>query len=210
MGHHADATEHPEIHLVEEDGEVTPFIGDHQAMQGWERELMMASADRLCEHGSEFLEVGLGLGLSALHIATRANTRRHVVVERYRRVIELFGERHPELPATLQIVEADFFDYVQRLAPSSLDGIFFDPWLPREVATDEALWLRVMPLVVRALRPGGAFIPFFTTRPELKWPFYKFFDRVIVDKRPFSAYASTEYTNGTSGDAYIQCFVRSH
>ena len=209
MGHHADATAHPQIRLVEADGEVTLFIDDHQAMQGWERELMMASADRLCEYGSEFLEVGLGLGFSALHIATRRSTRRHVVVEKYPRVIQLFRQRHPELPRTLEIVEADFFEYVHLLGPMSLDGIFFDPWLPREIATDRAFWDRVMPLVVRALRPGGAFIPFFTTRPELKWPFYEFFDRVIVDKRTFSAYGSTEYTHGTSGHAYIQCFVHT-
>ena len=199
----------PQIWLDERDGEVTLFIDDHQAMQGWERELMAASADIVCSYGSRFLEVGLGLGLSALHIARHPATRRHVVIEKHRRVIELFRQRHPELPETLEIVEADFFDYAERLAPESLDGIFFDPWLPREIATDEALWRRVMPLVVRALRPGGAFVPFFTTRPELKWPFYEHFDRIVVEKRRFAAYPTTEYTHGTSGDAYIQCFVRT-
>lgn len=198
----------PEIRLVEQDGEVTLFIDDHQAMQGWERELMTASADILCTYGTNFLEVGLGLGLSALHIARHPNTRRHIVVEKYGEVIDLFRQRHAELPAALEIVEADFFDYVELLEPSSLDGIFFDPWLPRDLANDEALWRRVMPSAVRALRPGGAFVPFFTTRPELKWPFYEFFDRVVVEKRPFLAYPTTEYTHGTSGNAYIQCFVR--
>lgn len=198
----------PEIRLVEQDGEVTLFIDDHQAMQGWERELMTASADILCTYGTTFLEVGLGLGLSALHIARHPNTRRHIVVEKYGEVIDLFRQRHAKLPAALEIVEADFFDYVELLEPSSLDGIFFDPWLPRDLANDEALWRRVMPSAVRALRPGGAFVPFFTTRPELKWPFYEFFDRVVVEKRPFLAYPTTEYTHGTSGNAYIQCFVR--
>jgi hypothetical protein len=66
-----------------------------------------------------------------------------------------------------------------------------------------------MPLVVRALRPGGAFVPFFTTHPGLKWPFYEHFDRVVVEKRPFAAYETTEYTHGTSGNAYIQCFLRT-
>jgi spermidine synthase len=202
-------TKRPEIRLVEQDGEVTLLIDDHQAMQGWEGELMAAAADRLCEYGSRFLEVGLGLGLSALRIAQHPNTHRHVVVEKHGQVIQLFRERNSDLPHTLEIVEADFFDYVEELDPSMLDGIFFDPWLPRHVAIDEALWRRVMPLVVRALRPGGAFIPFFTTRPELKWPFYEFFNHVIVEKRPFVAYPTTEYTHGTAGYAYIQCFVRS-
>ena len=72
---------HPEIKLVETpQGEVTLSINDGQAMQGWERQLMGESADMLCAFGSEFLEVGLGLGLSALKIANHSNTRRHTVV----------------------------------------------------------------------------------------------------------------------------------
>lgn len=199
----------PNIRLVEDNGEVTLFIDEHQAMQAWERELMLASANLLCEYGTTFLEVGLGLGLSALQIASRPNTRRHRVVEKYAEVVQLFRERHPVVPPALEIIEADFFEYVKELEPASFDGIFFDPWLPRDVANDEALWQRVMPLVIRALKPGGAFIPFFTTRPELKWPFYQFFERIVVEKHAFAAYASTEYTHGTTGDAYIQCFIRS-
>ena len=198
----------PDIRLVDHNGEVTLLIDDHQAMQAWERDLMVASADILCRYGSSFLEVGLGLGLSAMHIAQHPQTRRHVVVEKHRRVIDLFAEQHLVLPPALDVVHANFFEYVEELEPDALDGIFFDPWLPRHEALNEALWTRVMPLVIRALRPGGAFVPFFSTRPELKWPFYKFFDTVHVTRRPFTAYQTTEYTTGQTGDAYIQCFVR--
>ena len=59
----------PKIELVEQGGEVTLLFDDRQAMQAWERDLMLASGDLLCEFGSNFLEVGLGLGLSALRIA---------------------------------------------------------------------------------------------------------------------------------------------
>jgi spermidine synthase len=202
----AEAT--PKIQLVEENGETTLFIDDRQAMQAWERDLMFASADLLCQHGSNFLEVGLGLGLSALRIARNPATRHHRVVEKYRQVIDLFQERHPDLPPSLEIVEADFFEYVHSMEPASLDGIFFDPWLPPELARDAELWRRVMPRVRDALRPGGVFVPFFTTRPELKWPFYEFFDRILVHKHSFVAYPTTEYTHGTEGDAYIQVFMR--
>jgi spermidine synthase len=198
----------PDIQLVERDGEVTLLIDGHQAMQAWERDLMIASADILCAHGSSFLEVGLGLGLSALHIARHPGTRRHIVVEKHQRVIDLFEERHPAPPAALEIVRADIFDYIDALTPGALDGIFFDPWLPRHEALDEALWARVMPTIVNALRPGGVFVPFFTTRPELKWPFYLYFADVVVTRRPFTAYGSTEYTPGATGQAYIQCFSR--
>ena len=198
----------PEIELVEQGSEVSLLFDGRQAMQAWERDLMFASADLLCEHGSNFLEVGLGLGLSALRIAENPRVRRHVVVEKYRQVIDLFKERHPTPPETLEIVEADFFDYIHRLEPASLDGIFFDPFLPAEMGQDENLWREVTRRIVTALKPGGAFIPFFTTRPELKWPFCEYFDRIIVQRHAFEAYPTTKYTHGTSGHAYIQCFIR--
>ena len=65
--------ENPEIKLIEGDGdEVTLLIEDGQAMQGWEKALMWESAEILCKYGSEFLEVGLGLGISALRIAEQS------------------------------------------------------------------------------------------------------------------------------------------
>ena len=198
----------PEIELVEQGSEVTLLFDGRQAMQAWERDLMFASADLLCEHGSNLMEVGLGLGLSALRIAENPRVRRHVVVEKYKRVIDLFKDRHPNLPDTLEIVEADFFDYMHGLEPASLDGMFFDPFLPAEMGKDENLWREVTALIVTALKPGGAFIPFFTTRPELKWPFCELFDRIIVHRHAFEAYPTTRYTHGTSGNAYIQCFIR--
>jgi spermidine synthase len=199
--------ENPDIQLVEtENGEVTLFIDGGQAMQAWERDLMRESAEILCSHGSEFLEVGLGLGISALVIAGHPNTRRHVVIEKYPQVIELFRERHPAPPATLEIVCADFFDHIRTLPPASFDGIFCDPALPDSIWEDQALWNEVMPRLVRLLRPEGVFIPAFSTRPVLRKQYAHFFDQVVVRRRPFHAYASTWYTSATEGDAFIQCF----
>jgi hypothetical protein len=65
-----------------------------------------------------------------------------------------------------------------------------------------------MPAVVRALRPGGAFIPCFTSEPVLRWEFLPYFERVVVERRPFAAYPGTTYA-APSGDAFIQCFVKS-
>lgn len=67
----------PEIVLADHNGEITLYIDGNQAMQAWEHDLMVESADLLCQYGCEFLEVGLGLGISALRIAsiqTRART----------------------------------------------------------------------------------------------------------------------------------------
>ena len=62
-----------------------------------------------------------------------------------------------------------------KLKPGRLDGIFYDPFLPAEMVSNKALWEETMPLIVRALRPGGAFVPFFATaatrcRPATRAP----------------------------------------
>lgn len=198
-------SESPEIELVTEpDGATTLYIDGGQAMQAWELDLMHRSADILCAYGSEFLEIGLGLGLSALRIASHPNTRRHTVVEKYQKVIDLFAAKNPHPPATLEIVQADFVDYFEARAPQSVDGIFFDPYLPPEIRNDRAFWDAVMPSITRSLRPGAVFVPCFTTSPCLPWIDY--FERVAVERRAFVAYESTNYTAGNAGYAYIQCY----
>ncbi|MFF7755668.1 L-leucyldemethyl-blasticidin S guanidino methyltransferase BlsL [Streptomyces sp. NPDC007971] len=198
----------PEIELIEKDGEVTLSIGGEQAMQAWERDLMWASADLLCRHGQDFYEVGLGLGLSALRIAGNPATRSHTVLELFGEVEELFRAANPELPPSLSIERGDFFERIKELPSESFDGMFFDPALDMEVWTDQELWARTVPEVVRVLRPGGVFIPFFSTKPELRWQYVEHFRRIHVERHPYQAYDSTEYTYGTSGNAYIQCFYK--
>lgn len=202
-------TADPDIRLVDEHGEITLSIDGGQAMQAWERELMHESADLLCSFGSDFLEAGLGLGLSALRIASDPRTRRHRVVERYPRVVELFRAQHPEAPPLLEIVEADWFTFIENTPAESVDGIFFDPALPESTWNDGPFWDRATPLMQRALKVGGALVPFFTTRPYLRWQYFSHFDRIIVERRPFRAYDTTSYTASTSGDAFIQCFVKT-
>ncbi|MCA1692433.1 MAG: class I SAM-dependent methyltransferase [Actinobacteria bacterium] len=200
----------PDIELVETDtGETTLLIDGGQAMQAWEQDLMWRSSDLLCEYGSEFLEVGLGLGISAIRIASNPATRHHIVVEKYRRVIELFHERNPIRPPALQVVEADIVDYIHTLAPGRLDGIFFDPYFPPAMRDDEQLWKELVPAMRRALRLGGVLLPFATTRPVLRWQFTPYFARVIVEKCRFTAYRRTNYMRFNEGEAYIQCFVKT-
>jgi predicted methyltransferase len=199
-----------EIQLAKTDsGETTLYIHGSQAMQAWERELMEEAADLMCQRGGDFLEAGLGLGISALHVSRHLRTRSHVVVEISRKVIDLFQLTNPRLPPALKIVHADFFEQIHQVPAASLDGIFFDPALPMPMWNDNRLWEEVMPVVVRTLRPGACFVPFFSTEPVLRKQYLPFFDEVRVVRRPFRAYRDTMYTHGNAGDAFIQLFVRS-
>jgi predicted methyltransferase len=211
----------PDISLVTHGGEVTLLIDGIQAMQGWESSLMRRAADLLTARGSCFLEAGLGLGLSALRIAGQPATRAHVVVEKYPKVIEIFRSEHPIIPDNLEIVHADFFDYLERLPEMSLDGVFFDPELPRAFFENKEFVDGFMPKITAALRPGGAFVPMFsvdgivpdaatcTAPPGLILERYmRFFARVTVERHPYTAYQNTRYTPGVAGEAFIFCFYR--
>lgn len=192
------------IEFVESAGETTLLIDGGQAMQGWEADLMRRSGDILCRYGSEFIEVGLGLGLSALHIAGQPTTRRHTVIELHQPVIDHFLARTPAPPASLEIIQGDFFAMLPALPPGNIDGIFFDPYLPAKTRNDPAFWNAVVPLMVALLRPGGVFVPCFTTQPYFL--FMHFFDRAIIERRRYTAYPQTAYTVATSGHAFIQCY----
>jgi predicted methyltransferase len=211
----------PDISLVNHAGEVTLLIDGIQAMQGWELSLMHRSADLLTTRGTCFLEAGLGLGLSALRIASQPATRTHVVVEKYAKVIELFRSAHPVIPDNLKIVHADFFDYIEQVPEMSLDGVFFDPELPRALFEDKEFVDGFMPRITAALRPGGAFVPMFsidgivpdaatcTTSPGAMLERYmRFFARVTVERHSYTAYENTGYTPSLAGEAFIFRFSR--
>lgn len=211
----------PNVSLINEGGEVTLLIDGVQAMQGWESMLMHRAADLLTEQGSCFLEAGLGLGLSALRIASRPTTRTHTVVEKYDKVIDLFRSGHPVVPDNLEIVHSDFFDFIETFPESSLDGVFFDPELPRDLFEDKGFVEFFMSKIIAALRPGGTFVPMFsvagqvpdaatcTASPGVMLERYmRFFSRAVVERHPYTAYGDTRYTPGVAGEAFILCFYR--
>ena len=189
-------------------GETTLYINGAQAMQAWEEPLMQHCARLLCEQGgSEFLECGLGLGLSARAIAAHPNTRRHVVVEKYQRVIDLFTERAGDL-GPLEIVCDDFFEYVERLPDESVDGILFDPYLSKELWEDLEWRRSALEGCRRVLRTGGAFVPYFSTSPKFKEEYAQTFPRMVMETARYEAYPTTAYTFGLSGWAYVQCYFK--
>lgn len=198
----------PPISLEERDGETTLLINGDQAMQAWEIDLMHAGADAMLEFGDEYLEVGLGLGLSALRIAERA--RQHTVIEVYSQVIDLFNERHPDAPESLKIVQGDFIDVVVDMPDAMFDGIFFDPAFEKGAWEDVAFMQEAGKQMHRLLRPGGSFIPFFSTTLCLWEHWAPLFDRLDIRKMPYRAYPTTSYTvGGVEGTAWIHRYVKA-
>jgi spermidine synthase len=190
-------------------GERTLYINGGQAMQAWERELMEFSADLLGSYGNTFAEAGLGFGLSALRMSTNLQVTSHTVVELHDDVIQMFRTRCPNPPRALRIVLGDFFDWIRAVEPESLDGIFFDPALPRSRWDDAKFWDERVPWMRRAIRRGGALVPFFSTRPVLRKQFLRHFEEVRCFPRPFTAYRNTVYTYTRQGTAIVQCFVKA-
>jgi spermidine synthase len=189
-------------------GERTLYIGGGQAMQAWEQELMEFSADLLAGYGSTFAEAGLGFGLSALRLCANAGVTSHTVVELHEDVIRTFRGRCPHPPGALRIVHGDFFHWIRTVEPDSLDGIFFDPALPRRLWDDTKFWDEHVTWMRRAIRRGGALVPFFSTRPVLRKQFLRHFAEVRCFPRPFKAYRNTAYTYARQGTAIVQCFVK--
>ena len=193
---------------VSPSGDTTLYIGQSQAMQAWERDLMEFSADLLVSFGPSLAEAGLGLGISTLRASSTPGVESHSVIEIHPEVIRLFRAAHPDLPSALHIVNADFFDWIEAVESSTLDGIFFDPALPVRVWKDMSFWDRHMPAIARSLRPGGAFIPFFSTRPVIREQYLPYFAEIRCFPRPFRAYDNTIYTYQRSGLALVQCFIK--
>jgi spermidine synthase len=189
-------------------GEQTLYIDAGQAMQAWEEGLMEFSADLLVGYGSRFAEAGLGFGFSALRISARTQVKSHTVVELHKDVIRMFSSRCPSPPSSLSIVNDDFFHWIRRVEAESLDGIFFDPALPRHEWDDAKFWDEQVTWMRRAIRPGGALVPFFSTRPVLRKQFLRHFPEVRCFPQPFRAYPNTSYTYARRGLAIVQCFIR--
>ncbi|SNY53572.1 class I SAM-dependent methyltransferase [Paractinoplanes atraurantiacus] len=191
------------------EGEVTLYIDGSQAMQGWEEPLMRRSAEILCRNGGSFLECGLGLGFSAIAIAEQPKTVKHTVIEVYPEVIEQFEQKHPDRPANLEIVRADFFEYIESVPTGTVDGLMLDPWLPRAMRDDAAWWDNLMRTqITRILRPGGFFMSFFVTEPKIEPRWEPYFDEVLIERRPYAGYSTSSYLEGRpEGIAYLQCFT---
>jgi hypothetical protein len=62
----------------------------------------------------------------------------------------------------------------------------------------------------RLLRPGGSFVPFFSTTLCLWEHWAPLFDRLDIRRYSYEAYATTEYAlGGTKGQAWVHRYVKA-
>jgi len=81
------------------------------------------------------LVAGLGLGLMLHHMATQPRFTRITVVEVNPDVIALIAPLAPK-DDRIQIIEADFYRYIESITPADIEGVFWD----LAVGTPQETW----------------------------------------------------------------------
>ena len=205
------SSQYPEdakIELVEKEGEVTLYIDGGQAMQAWNASSCGVRQTSCVPGALSIWRLDLAWGFRRCEsqaTITPPTHRRGEISTSHRPLLPAISEP----PANLQIVKADIFDFALTLEPESLDGIFFDPYLSKDVPCDmQQLWGDVLPALVRSLRIGGAFVPYFSPKPELRYHTIIISTESSWNDTPTQPTAE-QSTPGEAGDAFIQCFVKT-
>ena len=103
----------------------TDDVGNtYEVMMRWEDEIMLESANYVCQNGGDILEIGFGMGISANHIQSH-NVNTHTIVENHPDIIPKALEWAKDKP-NVQIVEGSWYDNLNNLG--IYDGIFYDTY----------------------------------------------------------------------------------
>lgn len=101
--------------------------GERHVMVMFERPLMETSAELLCRHGGEVLNVGFGLGLIDSAIQRYA-VRRHVIVEAHTTVLGWMREEGWMDRPNVEVIASRWEDVDWTRFARRFDGVFFDPF----------------------------------------------------------------------------------
>lgn len=132
-------------------------IMDHPVMEDWETPYMAKLAEIATSNGGVILELGLGMGISALDIQSNPNVVTHYIVEANLGVVEkgLKDFHDPIAKGRMHILSGFWEDVVeQQLAPESFDGILFDTY-PLKEQEIHGNHFSFLPVAFKLLRPGG-------------------------------------------------------
>lgn len=92
-------------------------------MMEWEREWMKKSAEIVCKHGGDILNIGHGLGIVDSYIQEHAPTS-HTIIEVHPDVHKYMEFNGWDKKA--KIIKSDWRTVINKL--STFDGIYFDTW----------------------------------------------------------------------------------
>ena len=100
-------------------------LGPHDVMFSWETRLMRDYARHMADPGSDVLEIGFGLGLSANAIQ-KIGVRSHTIVEALPQGFEEAQRREASQSGTIPLIHDFWQNCEDRLG--QYDGILFDPY----------------------------------------------------------------------------------
>ena len=93
-----------------------------EVMMDWEDPLMAASAAYVCEGGGDILEIGFGMGISAMYIQSHT-INSHTIIENHPQIIPKAHAWAAD-KSNVTIIEGSWYDVRDTL--STYDGLFMD------------------------------------------------------------------------------------
>jgi guanidinoacetate N-methyltransferase len=137
----------PVVETVEE-----MTVGGWQVMQAWERPLMAALADIVCEGRGDVLEVGFGMGISATEIMNRGCAT-YTVIEAHPVIAEKARIWASAQPVRVEVIEGFWEDVVPALG-RRFDAILFDTY-PMSESERHKNHYPFIEVASALLKPGG-------------------------------------------------------
>ena len=93
-----------------------------EVMMDWEKPLMSASAAYICENGGDILEIGFGMGISAVYMHSHSIST-HTIIENHPDVIPKAKE-WANGKSNVTVITGSWYDVKDSL--STYDGLFYD------------------------------------------------------------------------------------
>jgi len=104
--------------------------GNHSVMMGWERPIMKASADIVCENGGNILNIGFGLGIIDSYIQNK-KIKSHTIIECHPDVLKRMRQLGWYEKNNVTIIEGFWQNHIDLI--SGFDGVYFDTWKEQDM-----------------------------------------------------------------------------
>jgi len=93
-------------------------------MHEWERPIMKAMADWVCQDGGDIIEFGFGMGISANYIQEH-DIKSHTICENHPGILENLKKWAEDKP-NVRVLEGNWYDNLSKM--DKYDGVLFDTY----------------------------------------------------------------------------------